>query len=88
MSEKNRQWLLKSRPVGMVKESNFELHSAAIPTPGDGQILVRNRWLAFEPAMRGWIDDRPRAASSSSRFVVSACCASATRDCQAGPSSA
>jgi NADPH-dependent curcumin reductase CurA len=59
MSETNRQWLLAKRPVGMVKESDFELHSAAIPTPGDGQVLVRTRWLAFEPAMRGWMEDRP-----------------------------
>ena len=59
MSDTNRQWLLAKRPVGMVKESDFELHSAAIPTPGDGQALVRTRWLAFEPAMRGWMDDAP-----------------------------
>ena len=59
MNETNRQWLLAKRPVGMVKESDFELHTAAIPTPGDGQVLVRTRWLAFEPAMRGWMEDRP-----------------------------
>ena len=59
MSEKNRQWLLAKRPVGMVKESDFELHSAPIPTPGEGQVRVHIRWLAFEPAMRGWMEDRP-----------------------------
>ena len=59
MSETNRQWLLAKRPVGMVKESDFELHTTAIPTPGDGQVLMRTRWLAFEPAMRGWMEDRP-----------------------------
>lgn len=59
MSEKNRQWLLARRPVGMVQEDDFALHEAAVPEPGDGQVLVRARWLAFEPAMRGWIDDRP-----------------------------
>jgi NADPH-dependent curcumin reductase CurA len=59
MSAENRQWLLKSRPVGMVKESDFELATTPIPTPGDGQMLIRNRILAFEPAMRGWIDDKP-----------------------------
>ncbi len=59
MSETNRQWLLGKRPVGMVKESDFELHSAPIPKPDDGQVLVRTRWLAFEPAMRGWMEDRP-----------------------------
>jgi NADPH-dependent curcumin reductase CurA len=59
MSETNRQWLLRARPEGMVRESDFELREAARPAPGDGQVLVRNRLLAFEPAMRGWIDDQP-----------------------------
>jgi NADPH-dependent curcumin reductase CurA len=59
MSDANRQWRLRSRPVGWVKESDFELHSEPIPKPGPGQVLVRNLYLAFEPAMRGWIEDRP-----------------------------
>jgi NADPH-dependent curcumin reductase CurA len=58
-SEQNRQWLLAARPQGMLKESDFELRSQAIPEPGSDQMLVRNRWLAFEPAMRGWMEDRP-----------------------------
>ena len=59
MSDVNRQWLLARRPVGMVRESDFELRSSPIPAPADGQVLVRNRWLAFEPAMRGWMADKP-----------------------------
>jgi len=59
MSEMNRQWLLAARPVGMVKQSDFELKSCSVPEPAEGQVLVRNRWLAFEPAMRGWMEDRP-----------------------------
>ena len=59
MSETNRQWLLARRPAGMVSEGDFELSRTALPTPGEGQLLVRNRWLAFEPAMRGWIEDKP-----------------------------
>lgn len=55
----NRQWLLRSRPVGMVKKKNFELHEAPIPRPEPDQVLVRNLYLAFEPAMRGWMEDRP-----------------------------
>jgi NADPH-dependent curcumin reductase CurA len=43
----------------MVTTGNFELRSGPVPEPGDGQFLVRNRWLAFEPAMRGWIEDKP-----------------------------
>ena len=53
----NRQWRLASRPVGMVKESDFELTSEEIPGVADGEVLVRNLFLAFEPAQRGWLDD-------------------------------
>ena len=55
--EVNGQWRLKSRPVGMVKESDFEYVEAPIPSPGDGEFLVRNLYFAFEPAMRGWLND-------------------------------
>jgi len=59
MSEQNRQWLLAKRPVGMVQQSDFELATTPVASPGKGQMLVRNRVLAFEPAMRGWIADKP-----------------------------
>ncbi len=54
----NRQWLLAKRPVGMVTEDNFELVETPMPVPEEGQVLLRTRWLAFEPAMRGWISDK------------------------------
>ena len=59
MADMNRQWLLASRPQGMVTESNFQYHEASVPELEDGQFLVRNCYIAFEPAMRGWMDDRP-----------------------------
>ena len=55
----NRQWLLAARPVGMVKDSDFEYRESELPKPKDGEILVRALYLAFEPAMRGWMMDRP-----------------------------
>lgn len=59
MSETHRQWLLRRRPVGMLQADDFELVTKPIPEPGPGEVLVRNRVLAFEPAMRGWLDDKP-----------------------------
>ena len=53
----NGQWRLRSRPDGMVKESDFEFVEAPVESPGEGQLLVRNLYLAFEPAMRGWLND-------------------------------
>ena len=49
----NKQWKLKSRPVGMVKKTDFELVEEPAATPGEGQALVRNLMVAFDPAMRG-----------------------------------
>lgn len=57
MSETNRKWCLRSRPAGMVKESDFECVEGPVPEPEAGQVLVRNLYFAFEPAMRGWLND-------------------------------
>ena len=57
MATMNGQWRLRSRPDGMVKETDFEFVEEPIGTPADGQVLVKNLYLAFEPAMRGWLND-------------------------------
>src|SRR3954454_18177000 len=51
----NRQWLLKSRPTGMVEPSNFEWRENEAPDPADGEFLVRNMYLSLDPAMRTWM---------------------------------
>lgn len=55
----NRQWLLAARPVGMVKETDFTLETSPVPAIGPGEILVRSEYAGIEPAMRGWMEDRP-----------------------------
>jgi NADPH-dependent curcumin reductase CurA len=55
----NRQWLLRARPVGRVKTSDFEWRESPVPEPKDGEALVRVLYLSFDPAMRGWMEDRP-----------------------------
>jgi NADPH-dependent curcumin reductase CurA len=52
---KNRQWLLKSRPSGMVSAENFSWNEAEIPAPAEGELLVRVQWLSADPTQRGWI---------------------------------
>lgn len=51
----NRQWRLKSRPVGMVSRENFEWTEEPVPPVGDGQFLVRNLYLSFDPTQRAWM---------------------------------
>ena len=57
MTRTNGQWLLAKRPVGMVQESDFEYVEEPVRELAEGEVLVRNLYLAFEPAMRGWLDD-------------------------------
>ncbi|MCS0601339.1 NADP-dependent oxidoreductase [Streptomyces sp. LP11] len=49
----NREWHLLSRPVGVPTAEDFELVETAVPTPGEGQVLVRNEYLSVDPYMRG-----------------------------------
>ena len=55
----NRQWRLAKRPEGMVSEVNFEFAEEPVGEIAEGEYLIRNHYLAFEPAMRGWMEDRP-----------------------------
>lgn len=52
---KNRCWKLKSRPVGMVSRENFEWAEEDVPPLQDGQFLVRNLYLSFDPTQRAWM---------------------------------
>jgi hypothetical protein len=57
----NKQWLLKRRPQGMVCLDDFEYREAERPVAdlAAGEIVVKNLYLSFDPAMRGWMDDEP-----------------------------
>ncbi|MEM8933001.1 MAG: NADP-dependent oxidoreductase, partial [Acidobacteriota bacterium] len=58
MAEENLQIRLAARPEGLPKTSDFDSTTESIPTPGDGQVLVRIVYLSLDPAMRGWMTDR------------------------------
>lgn len=52
---RNRQWVLHTRPTGTPTGSEFRWNEASIPRPADGQVLVRNLWLSFDPTQRVWM---------------------------------
>ena len=53
----NKQIHLVSRPEGEASAANFRLVEAPLGEPGDGQVLVRNRFLSLDPYMRGRMND-------------------------------
>lgn len=54
----NREIRLKSRPIGVPTPENFELAQTDVPTPGTGEVLVRNVYMSVDPYMRGRMVDR------------------------------
>ena len=48
---------LAQRPVGAPKDEDFKLETRAVPTPGDGEVLVRVHYMSLDPYMRGRMND-------------------------------
>ena len=59
MTIENRKWILKERPSGLVKDSDFELVTEVLPKINEGEILLENLYLSFDPTQRGWLNDMP-----------------------------
>ena len=50
---------LARRPVGMPVAEDWQVSQEPMPMIGDGQFLLRTTFVSLDPAMRGWLDDRP-----------------------------
>jgi NADPH-dependent curcumin reductase CurA len=55
----NRRFKLVRRPEGIPVDADFALVDEATPELGEGEFLIRNHYASLDPAMRGWMDDRP-----------------------------
>ena len=59
MTLPNTKWVLKSRPSGLVKEGNFELITEELSELKEGDLLLENQYLSFDPTQRMWLTDLP-----------------------------
>ena len=41
--------MLAKRPAGSIGRENFRWEESPIPSPGEGQVLVKNLWLSLDP---------------------------------------
>jgi NADPH-dependent curcumin reductase CurA len=55
----NRRFTLVRRPDGVPVDADFALVTEATPNLSEGQFLIRNHYASLDPAMRGWMDDKP-----------------------------
>ena len=54
MGEKiNQRIVLASRPDGRPTAENFRLEETAVPSAGEGEVLLKLRYLSLDPYMRG-----------------------------------
>jgi hypothetical protein len=56
MTRTNRQFILTQLPQGdKLRPSHFKLAEAAVPSPEDGQVLVKTRYISLDAANRAWM---------------------------------
>ena len=63
MTETMKRIVLAQRPDGFPKDEDFRLEESALPTPAEGEVLVRVKYMSLDPYMRGWMDDGPSYAA-------------------------
>ena len=56
-SDINRRVVLANRPQGMPDESTLRLEEVSVPEAGQGEMLLRTRYLSLDPYMRGRMND-------------------------------
>jgi NADPH-dependent curcumin reductase CurA len=55
MPEANRQIVLDQLPQGKLTPEHFRLTEAERPTPGEGEALLRTRYISLDAANRAWM---------------------------------
>jgi NADPH-dependent curcumin reductase CurA len=55
MADVNRQILLMEMPQGPLTAASFRLAEAPIPTPGEGEVLLKTRYVSLDAANRAWM---------------------------------
>ena len=58
----NRRLVLAERPEGAPTERTLNLETEDIPSPQDGEMLLRTEFLSLDPYMRGRMSDAPSYA--------------------------
>lgn len=58
MSEfSTREWILLKRPAGLLDAGDVELRQSTITQPEPGQVVIRNKYISLDPAIRDWMSE-------------------------------
>lgn len=64
----NRRIVLAARPRGLPTPRDFRLEGTAVPTPGEGQVLLRTLYLSLDPGIRNLMDEIAPVYAASVRL--------------------
>ena len=53
----NKQWILSKRPVNKLSTNNFDWVESEVEVIKDGEFLVKNLFLSFDPAQYDWMQE-------------------------------
>ena len=56
MTNSNRSWVMAKVPKGALEEDCFELIQQDIPSPKEGEVLLRNLYFSCDPTQLGWMN--------------------------------
>ena len=65
----NRRVLLRSRPVGEPRPTDFEIVDTPLPAPGEGELLCRTIYLSLDPYMLS-LDSYMRGRMNDVKFYA------------------
>lgn len=58
MAQSTRVWRLGAHPRGRpIQDGDLVLDTIELPAPEPGQMLLRTRYLGFDPAQKGWMEN-------------------------------
>ncbi|MFI4976109.1 MAG: NADP-dependent oxidoreductase [Caulobacterales bacterium] len=70
MAETNRQIILQEIPQGHLEGRHFRLGEGPLPTPGEGEVLVRTRYISLDAANRAWMQGATYRSALTSGQVM------------------
>src|ERR1700754_625239 len=66
----NHQVILAEKPRGKLALENFAFAEAEIPSPADGEVLVKARYVSLDAANRAWMQGVTYRSALSSGEVM------------------
>src|SRR6185295_11638121 len=55
----NLRAVLVQRPSGVPGSDHFRIEEVARESPADSEVLIEVKYIDVQPAMRGWLSERP-----------------------------